>query len=196
MKRATYLGPIRVNSKGELEVLLTRRNFISPETGLPMQFPGEWHFTGGKQEEEDPHDIATGHREFRQETGYTGQILDELFLRSGDANINERIHVTSFYGIRINPDPTFEIPENGEIIDIKWDTPENWLKYIKSKEFDDKQKMEIDAAGLGDISVHGKHAIHERQIHRQTLTTLGMIRMKSDHLRPLYADTSETRGKA
>ena len=167
------LVPIR-KVKEVTEVLMTRRSFWNPLKSRPMRWPGEWVFAGGVKDPEDTDLSSTAIREFQEETFYRGPFENIRLLRGAELRSRGRIYNHFFFSAEIDPFHAFTDFQTDEVIGIEWRSPGQWLKYLRSDEFDQLQLQKFSELGLGDQQF-GAFSVLQREVPDQTLYTLEAI---------------------
>jgi 8-oxo-dGTP pyrophosphatase MutT (NUDIX family) len=182
---SAVLCPTRVNDRGELEVLLTRRAFWNYQKDRPMRYPGEWSFCGGIYEDCDKNLLDTAIREFTEEMGYHGPIDDTMFIRSATKHSYGQNYCVESYSARIDCSHNFTLTEKGEVIGLMWIRPDDAIRLIRSGDFTREQLSEFRKKGL-DNPEFGIYRAFERKLPSQNIKTLEMIHSIADKLIGIY----------
>ena len=168
--KSACLVPYRETEEGVV-VLLGKRSYFNHEQKRPMSFPGEWSFLGGKAEPEDPDLEHTAKRELGEEIGYRGRFFGVEHFVDVRTRLGSTVYDIAVYLAQLESDPEFDIPQNGEIIDLDWDDPTEWARHLTSKQFEAEQRRAIEDHELNHPR-YGDHAITRRQVSTQMISAL------------------------
>lgn len=138
MLQVTHEGAVLCPIRDNGDLFFVRRAVWNPLAKRPMSYPGEWAFAGGKPETGDATFLDTATREFREETGYCGDIVP---IRS------YMIGGVMYYLAALDKEPTEHI-NNDELIDSRWLSAQSALELILSKEFSLEQEKRLMPYGF------------------------------------------------
>jgi hypothetical protein len=176
--KLALLCPLR-RKDDNLEVLLIRKAFFNPDENRPRRSAGEWVFPGALI---DPKEAKREHYEFLHkpaqkyfeiETGYNDSYNKLRFIRSGVSKYLNSNYLFLFYTAEVNGSFNFKTDPK-VVMDIKWDSPKNWVELLSSDDFAKSQKKEILERGLNDYK-YGSFAITRRYKPRQNIVTMRFL---------------------
>lgn len=150
-----------------------------------MRYPGEWMFAGGGWEEGDLSLCETAIREFREELGYEGNIIDPRFLRRDAQEAYGKTHYVEFYASALDHPCSFR-PQEQEIIDHQWIAPNVALDLMLSTAFSRSQEREFLQRGL-NYSCYGRYQHTNRAYPLQNILTLALLQSRQEEFRHVYA---------
>ncbi|VVB78834.1 NUDIX domain protein [uncultured archaeon] len=175
--KAGLFSPHRIKNH-ELEFLMLRRAFVNNQKKRPYIFPGEWVFPGGEYESTDNTLLDTALREFREESGYLGQIKSPRLIFKGTFSRSTKFYYAEFYSGEIDNSLKLS-PNKFEIIDYSWFSPKKALELITSAEFSDSQDLEIKRLGLDKLE-SDFYRVDKREIPGFTLKILDYLALNQN----------------